>query len=114
MNTLVEERLVKMVRWIARLGGSLLLLLVVVIALGEGLPNFLKLTPPELVLQVALLGMMLGIITAWKWEGIGGSLVLAGFARHLEIRNLGRSVGRRGLLDGGQETFPDRSAKQTQ
>jgi len=32
------------------------------------------------LLSVALLTMVVGLILAWKWEGIGGLLILGGFA----------------------------------
>ena len=59
-------------RWIARIIGSLIALLVVsfgvAYAIGGDLP------PPLAFLGLAL--FVIGVILAWKWEGIGGGLLL--------------------------------------
>ena len=66
-------------RWTARVIGTLLLLLIAVFAIGEGMPNPLTLNSRENLLSVALLTMIVGQIAAFKWEGIGGLLILSGF-----------------------------------
>ncbi len=75
-----EDRAVKIIRWTARILGTLLLLLVAAFAIGEGFPNPSKLTTTESLLMVAFVIMLLGIIVAWRWEGTGGALLLVGFA----------------------------------
>jgi len=67
------------VRWTARIIGTLLLLLIAVFAIGEGLPNPLILSPREILLFAAIAMMLVGLIVAWKWEGIGGLLILGGY-----------------------------------
>jgi len=67
-------------RWTARILGTLLLLLIAVFAIGEGLPNPLILSQREILLFIAMLTMIVGQIAAWKWEGIGGLLIVGGFA----------------------------------
>jgi len=67
-------------RWTARTIGTLLLLLIAIFAMGEGMPNPLSLSIRELLLFAAILSMIVGQIAAWKWEGIGGVLILGGFA----------------------------------
>ena len=68
------------VRWTARIIGTLLLLLMAVFAIGEGVPNPSILSPREILLFAALAMMILGQIVAFRWEGIGGILILSGFA----------------------------------
>ncbi len=42
--------------------------------------NPFALSLSENLLFVASLTMMIGLVVAWRWEGIGGLLVLGGFA----------------------------------
>ena len=59
--------------------GTLLLLLIAFFAMGEGIPNPFILSPREILLFAALATMIFGQIAAFRWEGIGGVLILAGF-----------------------------------
>jgi hypothetical protein len=66
-------------RWIARILGTLLVLIIVLFAVGEGMPN--PFTQPMTV-QVGFLAMallMIGILGAWRWELAGGTLSLVGW-----------------------------------
>ena len=66
-------------RWTARIIGTLLVLLIVIIAIGEGMPN--PLTQPMSV-QVGFLALalvMIGILGGWRWELAGGTLSLVGW-----------------------------------
>jgi len=67
------------IRWTARIIGSLLLLLFIFFLFGEGPPNPFNLTFSEHFLGIAMLIMAAGLIIAWKWEGGGGILILGGF-----------------------------------
>ena len=64
--------------WLVKAAGLALLLLVVVIAIGEGPPNPFKLTGRELFLFVCLLVTLAGTILALWHQMIGGIAVLAG------------------------------------
>ena len=67
-------------RWTARILGTLLVLIIVVIAIGEGMPN--PFTQPMSV-QVGFLALalvMIGILGAWRWELAGGTLSLVGWS----------------------------------
>ncbi len=66
-------------RWTARIVGTLLVLVMLVISIGEGLPN--PLTQPTWA-QVIFLGLaliMIGILLGWRLELTGGNITLAGF-----------------------------------
>jgi len=66
-------------RWTARILGALLVLIIVIIAIGEGMPN--PLTQPVAV-QVGFLALalvMIGILGGWRWELAGGTLSLFGW-----------------------------------
>jgi hypothetical protein len=66
-------------RWSARILGTLLVLFIVLLAIGEGMPN--PFTQPMKV-QVGFLALalvMIGILAAWRWELAGGILPLVGW-----------------------------------
>jgi hypothetical protein len=73
------------VRWFARILGSLVLLFVLLMVIGEGL--FME-TPPgssgmlkerDIPLMAGMITMLVGIVVAWFREGIGGLLMIGGF-----------------------------------
>ena len=64
--------------WGTRLLGTLLLVLILTIAIGEGVPNPFHASLRENLLGLALIIMIKGQIVAWKREGIGGILILSG------------------------------------
>jgi len=64
----------KVIRWTARILSVLILAFHVLSFLGEGLPSNL---PTHDVVNLILWGVvMLGLIIAWKWEGIGGLVII--------------------------------------
>jgi hypothetical protein len=73
------------VRWFARIVGTLILLLVVLIVIGEVLlweppPGSTgKLGERDIPFMTGMIVMLLGIVVAWFLEGIGGLLMIAGF-----------------------------------
>ncbi len=76
MNQSVEKRAVTTARWAARTLSVLLLWLFVTMAIGEATPEHLR----EMALGNALFTMLVGLIVAWKREGLGSLLILGGFA----------------------------------
>lgn len=76
-------------RWTARLTSLVSIAVVLMFAVADGF-NPLNLTPREGMLFLCFpLGVMTGLVMAWKWEGLGGALALgalAGFyALHLAV-----------------------------
>ena len=61
-------------------GGGLVLLLILAIAIGEGVPNPMRQPAVANTSLAALIVMLIGQLLAWKHEGIGGALILLGFA----------------------------------
>ncbi|HUV40548.1 MAG TPA: hypothetical protein VMW23_02015 [Sedimentisphaerales bacterium] len=64
--------------WVVKAAGMALLLLVVVIGVGEGLPNPLKLTAIELVQMINFVAALSGLVLALRWQGLGGLVTVAG------------------------------------
>ncbi len=66
-------------RWTARILGTLLVVLIFAIAVGEGMPN--PFTQP-LDVRIGFLALALtvaGILAGWRWEFSGGILSLGGW-----------------------------------
>ena len=81
----MKKSYVNGVRWFARILGSLILLFVLLMAIGEGF--FMEpppgssgmLTKRDIPLMTGMLVMLVGIVVAWFREGIGGLLMIGGF-----------------------------------
>ncbi len=81
--TVARRRLSVLIpRWIARVLGLLLLLLVVTIAVGEviGSTTYQPLTARETLMMCAFVVSLSGLVVGWWREGIGGTFVLGGLA----------------------------------
>jgi len=76
MNLPTQDHVVTAVRWIARVLSVLLLGLMIALAIGEAKPEHLR----EMALGYALFTILVGLVLAWKWEGLGSLLILGGFA----------------------------------
>jgi hypothetical protein len=70
----------------------LVLSLVLILAIGEGYPNPFTyvMTTNESLLSFSLLAMLAGILLAWKWEGLGGALLLAGYLLWLTVESVSK------------------------
>jgi hypothetical protein len=68
------------VRWLARIIGTLLLLTIGLFAVGEGVPNPLGLSAEELIGFFAILMIAAGYLVGWKWELHAGVMILTGIA----------------------------------
>ncbi len=72
--------MVNVLRWAARVLTLLLVMLFATMAFGEGLPSPWILTRPEKLAFLALIVMLAGLVSAWRWEAVGGILILVGYA----------------------------------
>jgi hypothetical protein len=82
MNSLVTTQSVSLcvLRWSARVLSIFAVGAVLLFAFGEGL-NLSHFTPRELVLFLFFpLGVCLGMILAWRWEGLGGAITVVSLA----------------------------------
>lgn len=77
--SITETKIISVIRFFARLFSILLLFIVISLAIGEVFPHPFNLSGKELLFSIALLVMLFGLIMAWKWEGLGGSLIIFGF-----------------------------------
>ena len=72
------EKTAMLCRWSARILGALLVLLFAAIAMGERLPVLAELGAQERMIFLAWAAILSGLILAWKKEGSGSLLTLAG------------------------------------
>src|ERR1039457_6934055 len=84
-------------RWSARGLSILAMGIVLLFAFGEGL-NLSHFTVRELVLFVFFpLGVCLGMVVAWRWEGLGGGITVASLAAFYLVHRLSSSGFPRGF-----------------
>ena len=69
-------------RWIARIVGALLVVVIVVIAVGERMPVGDMLTHPKFTFEmlggIGIFLVVAGLLAGWRWELIGGIITLIG------------------------------------
>ena len=64
-------------RWTARIAGTLIALFFLAFFIGEGFPNIFRLPWRESLSVLTISAVVVGLLLAWKWEGLGGAVVLA-------------------------------------
>jgi len=64
-------------RWTARIVGTLMALFFLAFFVGEGFPNIFRLPWRESLSVLAMSAVVVGLLLAWKWEGLGGAVALA-------------------------------------
>ncbi len=75
-----ERQILVAARWTARVVGTLILALILALAIGEGVhPARMFESLRVGLLTVAMLTMIAGQISAWKWEVGGGLLILGSY-----------------------------------
>jgi hypothetical protein len=75
------DKLARFTRWLGRIVAASMALFVLVIAAGEGLVPA-DLTLEETVMMLGFLTAWFGFLIGWKWERLGGGLIIAGLAWH--------------------------------
>jgi hypothetical protein len=98
MNSPAKKQLVLLsaLRWTARVLSILAAGVVLLFASGEGL-NLSHFTARELVLSVFFpIGVCLGMVLAWRWEGLGGGVTVASLAAFYLVERLTSSSFPRG------------------
>ena len=73
------KRLSAIIRWISRLLGLFVIVMVIVFAIREGLTDPSRLTAAEQGMFIGTIMMFLGALAAWKWQVIGPMCIFVGF-----------------------------------
>ena len=81
-------------RWTARIAGTLMALFFLAFFVGEGFPNIFRLSWRESLSVLALSAVVVGLLLAWIWEGLGGAVALAGMVVFMLL------IGFRGVATG--------------
>lgn len=69
-----------LLRWSARASSIVVVAILIIFAFGEGL-NLSHFTARELLLFLFFpVGVCLGMVVAWRWEGLGGGITLTSLA----------------------------------
>lgn len=74
--------------WVARVMAAVLLLITAGILYGHGLPDPAELTRVDITLFLALLVMLLGAALGWRFERLGGALLVGGFLVFYAVNSL--------------------------
>ena len=84
MTTTFERKLIPFIRWTARIAGSLLfaffMLFIFAHIFSGDAPNFVVMPLREQLMFLGLFLELIGIVLAWRWEGIGALLIIIGYA----------------------------------
>lgn len=73
-----NPRIVTIIRWIARIWSILLFVLALLIIVAPD-PNVVKPVPLTDWIELGFYGVaILGLLIAWRWEGLGGAIAIAG------------------------------------
>ena len=82
VDRIQKQKVCRIVRWTARIIGTLLLVLFLVgfVAsfVAEGATPLGQLTTAEILMFGATFMMLVGVALAWRWEFVGGALAIAG------------------------------------
>ena len=70
--------IISIARLVARILGMFLVGLVLIIAIGEGAGGFMEMQASDALMFVAFLVSLIGMLVLWKWEKLGGLLVIGG------------------------------------
>jgi len=79
-----RSKIVRVVRWIARVSAGFTAALILLFFIGEGLIEgfepLLHMSVRETLMMVAFVALWLGLLLGWKWELYGGLLTACGIA----------------------------------
>jgi len=80
MSHNAHRKLVRILRWIARILASIMAAMILLFfvgeTLGEGVQSLSHMTVREIVLMFTFFALWLGLLLGWKWELLGGLLTL--------------------------------------
>lgn len=75
----IEQLVIDWIRMVARFLGGVLFLMIIMFAVGEGIPNPFSLPAAQALTFFSFVVMLGGLILAWIREGIGGLIILIGY-----------------------------------
>ena len=83
------HKTITILRWTTTIAGSAVALLILAIFVGESAsgdpPNPLEMSGPEVIKFFGIILALAGLVLAWRFEMLGGLLVLAGLTTFMLI-----------------------------
>ena len=80
----MNEKTTRIIRWTARIWASLMAAMIAVIFVGhaveDGIGPFLNMTIRDSLMMVVFAATWFGLVLGWKWERLGGFLIVGGMA----------------------------------
>jgi len=70
------ERTTKVFRWIARIFGTMIVLLWLIVALAYGIGEPSEQGTEDTIMAILVVGTTIGVLLAWKFEKVGGFITL--------------------------------------
>jgi amino acid transporter len=70
------ERTTKVLRWIARIFGTLIVLLWLIVALAYRTGEPSEQGTEDIIMAILVVGTTIGVLLAWKFEKVGGYITL--------------------------------------
>jgi len=78
------DKTMQSVRWIARIGATLMAGMILIIFIGEviseGFGPLLQMSLRETAMMAVFIIVFMGLILGWRWEMLGGLLIVGGMA----------------------------------
>jgi len=91
-ETSVKPIILTILRWIARIW-SILIFIVVLLVIIIPDPNVVKPVPLTDWVELGFYGLAtLGLLLAWRWEGLGGGVTILGILGHTIVFRIFRGV----------------------
>ncbi|MFA8437156.1 MAG: hypothetical protein ACEPOZ_21825 [Marinifilaceae bacterium] len=87
MKPTTKYRIIRILRWVARIMGGLLFSFFVWFAFNIGGPDFDLMTNQEILLFGANMVMLIGLVLVWRLEFIGSIFLIGGFISFSIINN---------------------------
>jgi len=79
-----DNKTMRVVLWTARIWSALMAGMILLIFIGEGIHSGFgpipQMTPRETAMMIAFVTVFIGLVLAWRWEILGGSLIVLGMA----------------------------------
>jgi hypothetical protein len=75
-QTVRYERTTRVLRWIARIFGTLIVLLWLIVALAYGIGEPSEQRTEDIIMAILVVGTTIGVLLAWKHEKVGGFITL--------------------------------------
>ena len=96
MSAFQKISLLYLIRSIARVLALGTVILMVIIATGQGMPDVRSFPPREMILFISLVVMLAGLLVGWWREIVGAVMIFAGLTTFLAVERIASGTIRMG------------------